>query len=140
MKKNQDLAILLLRFALAADFLSAVGSRLGIWGKGWADFLEYTGEVNSFAPPHLIPALAIIATVLETVLAILLLIGFKTKWAAIGVAVLTLLFALAMAYSFGIKSPLDYSVFGVCTGAFLLATMPRYLWSIDETLIKNYKK
>ena len=137
MKKYQDLATLLLRFALAAGFLSAAGSRLGVWGKGWGNFLGYTGEVNSFAPACLIPALAITATMLETGLAILLLIGFKTRWAALGTAMLTLLFALAMAYSFGIKEPLDYSVFADCTAAFLLATMPHYRWSIDEIVIQN---
>jgi len=54
-----------------------------------------------------------------------------------GTAILTLLFALSMAYSFGIKNPLDYSVFAVCTAAFLLATMPKYRWSIDEIIFLN---
>ncbi|HYL62654.1 MAG TPA: hypothetical protein VE077_08525 [Candidatus Methylomirabilis sp.] len=39
---------------------------------------------------------------------------------ALGSAILLLLFALAMAISFGIKSPLDYSVFGASSAAFLL--------------------
>lgn len=133
MKKYQDVAILLLRIALAANFLSAVASRLSLWGNpsdGWEKFLAYAGQVNSFAPKSIIPILAITSTVLETTLAILLLIGFKTRWAAIGTAILTLLFALAMAYSFGIESPLDYSVPADFTGAFLLATMPHYRWSI----------
>lgn len=140
MKKYQDFATLLLRFALAAGFISAAGSRLGLWGKGWKDFLVYAGEVNSFAPASLIPALAVAATILETTFAILLLTGCKTRWAAVGTAMLTLLFALAMAYSFGIQSPFDYSVFVDCTAAFLLATMPNYRWSIDEILIKKNKK
>src|SRR5690348_13887320 len=140
MKKYQDLAILLLRIALAADFLSAVASRLNLWGypsDGWKNFLAYAGQVNSFAPKGIIPLLAITSTVLETTLAILLIIGFKTRWASIGTAVLTLLFALAMAYSFNIETPFDYSVPADFTGAFLLATMPHYRWSIDEALTKK---
>jgi hypothetical protein len=53
-----------------------------------------------------------------------------------GASLLTLLFALAMTYSFGIKEPLGYSVFVFSTGAFLLATMPYYKWSLDQLLIK----
>jgi putative oxidoreductase len=45
---------------------------------------------------------------------------------------------LAMTYSFGIKQPLDYAVFVDCTSALLLATMPRYRWSIDELIVINH--
>ena len=136
--KTTDIASLLLRLALASGFLSAVASRLNLWGSkssGWNNFLAYTAQVNSFAPKSLIPAIAIISTILETGLGILLLIGFKTNYAAYSAALLSLLFALAMAWSFGIKEPLDYSVFPFCAGAFLLATMTSYKWSIDQLLI-----
>jgi putative oxidoreductase len=66
----------------------------------------------------------------------MLFVGFKTKYAAFGAAILTLLFALAMTYSFGIKEPLDYSVFAVSAGAFLLGTFSNYKWSIDQLLKK----
>ncbi|MBL0740342.1 DoxX family protein [Chryseolinea lacunae] len=135
MKKYQDLAILLLRVATAANFLSPVASRLGFWdgdANAWQNFVAYTGEVNSFAPTAVVPLLAVVATTLEVVFALLLLVGYKTRWAAVGASVLTLLFALAMTYSFGVKAPLDYAVFVDCTSAFLLATMPAYRWSLDE--------
>lgn len=140
MKKHQDIATILLRFALAAGFISAVAGRFNFLGNhsgGWKNFLEYTAEVNSFLPANVIPSIAIISTILETLLGILLLTGFKTRYAALGAAFLTLLFALAMAVSFGIKEPLDYSVFAVSAGAFLLACMPHYRWSIDKILINN---
>lgn len=136
---NQEIASLFLRLSLAGGFLSAVASRLGLWGKkssGWNSFLDYTAQVNSFAPKSIIPTLAVASTLLEITLAILLLIGFKTKYAASGAGVLTLLFAIAMSYSFGIKEPLDYSVFAVSAAAFLLATLPASKWSID--LILNH--
>ncbi|MEO6719611.1 MAG: DoxX family protein [Ferruginibacter sp.] len=140
MKTAQGIATLLLRIALAAGFFSAAASRLGLWGKqssGWNNFLAYTAEVNSFVPTSTIPFLAIVSTILEIAFGILLLIGYQTRWAAVGAAILTLLFALAMTYSSGIKSPLDYSVFAVCTGAFLLATIPQYPWSIDQLISLN---
>ncbi len=87
MKKYEGIATILMRFALATGFLSAVGSRLSLWGShssGWASFLDYTKSVNSFVPVSLIPLLAIISTILETGFAILLLIGYKIRWAAIG--------------------------------------------------------
>jgi uncharacterized membrane protein YphA (DoxX/SURF4 family) len=140
MKINQDLATLLLRLALSAGFLSAVASRLSLWGtdsSGWSGFVSYVAQVNSFAPKNIIPTIAIISTILETVLGIMLLIGYKTNYAAIAAALLTLIFAMSMAYSFGIKEPLDYSVFAFSAGAFLLATMPYYKWSLDQLLIKK---
>jgi putative oxidoreductase len=135
----QDMATLFLRVGLASGFLSAVASRAGLWGKqssGWSGFLDYTAQVNSFAPKNSIPAIAIGSTILETSLGLLLLFGYKTNYAALGAGLLSLLFAVAMAWSFGIKEPLDYSVFAFSAGGFLLATMPSYRWSIDQLLIK----
>jgi len=137
--KNSGISSLLLRLALASGFLSAVASRLGLWGQqssGWSGFLDYTAQVNSFLPKSSIPTIALASTILETGLGILLFIGFKTKYAAYATALLTLFFALAMTCSFGIKEPLDYSVFTFSAGAFLLATMPHYNWSIDQLFIK----
>lgn len=139
-QKYQEVASILLRFATALNFLSPVASRLSLWGQqssGWTNFLSYTAEVNSFAPEKVIPHLAYIATILEIMIGILLIVGYKTRWAAIGASVLTFIFALAMTYSFGIKTPLDYAVFVDCTSAFLLATLPSYKWSIDEWILKR---
>jgi putative oxidoreductase len=139
MKTYQHIASFLLRLALATGFLSAVASRLGLWGQqssGWEKFLQYTAQVNSFAPKKMIPALAVASTILETLLGILLLLGFKTSLAATGAMMLTFLFAVAMTFSFGLKEPLDYSVFTFSAAAFVLATMPAGKWSIDQYLTK----
>ncbi|MDF2186838.1 DoxX family membrane protein [Paraflavitalea sp. CAU 1676] len=133
----QDLASLLLRLSLGAGFLSAVASRLGLWGKhssGWTNFVNYTGQVNSFMPASMIPTLAVVATALEMLLGILLLTGFKTGYAALAAAILSLLFAIAMSISAGVKDPLDYSVFAFSAGAFLLSTLPAHKWSIDQLI------
>ncbi|MEO8238963.1 MAG: DoxX family membrane protein [Flavobacterium sp.] len=140
MKRYQDFAILLLRAALGTGFLSAVSSRLrllGSYSSGWGSFLAYAEKVNSFAPKNFIPAIAITATLTETLLALLLLFGYQTRLASVGAAVLTFLFALAMWYSFGLKEPLDYSVFTFSMAAFLLSTVEKYRWSLDEIILKN---
>jgi putative oxidoreductase len=122
----QKIAMLYVRIALAAAFLSAVGSRFGMYGKdvGWgnfANFTKYTAEVNSFMPAWTIPYIAWIATAAEVFFALALVAGLWPRWIALGTALLLALFGVAMAISFGIKSPLDYSVFSASAAAFLLA-------------------
>jgi len=63
--------------------------------------------------------------------------GFKTKWAAWASGTLTLIFAIAMAISFGIKEPLDYSVFVDSAAAFMLATNASPEWAIDGLISKR---
>jgi putative oxidoreductase len=130
---------LLLRLALSATFLSAVASRLGLWGarsSGWKSFLDYTAQTCAWAPTGWIPFLAVTATALEITFALLLFFGYQTAWAALGSAVLTLLFALSMAWSFGAKEPLDYSVFVFSAAALVLASLKDYPWSIDQLLTR----
>jgi len=141
MKKQQEIAALLLRLALAAGFLSAVASRLGLWGSrssGWKGFVEYTAQVNAFLPRSLAPGTALVSTILESLLGTLLVMGLHTRLAARGAAILSLLFTIAMSLSNGIKDPLDYSVPAFSAGAFLLSTIPSDRWHMDGLL--NRKK
>ena len=123
----EQMASLYLRFALGASFLSGIADRFGLYtgrnvGYGnFAGFLAYTAKVNSFMPAWIIPFLAWAATAAEFFLGLALVLGIWLRWAAFGSALLLLLFAVAMAISFGIKSPLDYSVFSASAGALLLA-------------------
>jgi putative oxidoreductase len=140
MKKYQGIATLFMRFALATGFLSAVASRLGLWGShssGWVSYMEYTKSVNSFAPVSWIPFLGVMSTILESAFAFLFLIGYQIRRTAIGASILSLLFALAMAYSFGLKEPLDYSVFAFSASAFLLSTITEYPFSLDQRMKKS---
>lgn len=114
------------RWALGAAFLSGIASRFGLWGRevgygNFANFVQYTAEVNAFMPAFTIPFLAWSATGAELVLGIALLLGVWPRWVAIGSAALLALFGLAMAISQGLKSPLDYSVFSASACALLLA-------------------
>jgi uncharacterized membrane protein YphA (DoxX/SURF4 family) len=94
----------------------------------------------AFLSPGLVPALATLATIGEGLFGALILIGLFTRMAAIGSAILSFCFAIAMAISFGIESPLGYSVFTLSAASLLLAAMPAYPWSIDSQLSKKDNK
>ena len=123
----ERLGILYARVALGTAFLSGIADRFGLYrgrniGYGNFDgFMRYTAKVNSFMPPATIPFLAWAATAAEFFLGIALILGIWPRWIAIGSALLLVLFGVAMAISFGIKSPLDYSVFSASACAVLLA-------------------
>jgi len=128
------------RLALAAGFLSAVLDRFGIWGPGGAsgvawgsftDFTAYAAKINPWAPAALMPAIAWTATLAEVVLALLLIAGYRTRWAAFGSGVLLLLFALGMTAGTGVKSAFDASVFAASAAGFLLSTRTRFPLSLD---------
>ncbi len=137
MKTQQDTAVFLLRIALAFGFLSAVASRLNLWGahsSGWKKFVDYTAETNSFLPQSWASVIAILSTAAELSIGILLLAGYQVKGTARCASLLTLVFAVAMSISYGIKEPLDYSVFAFSAAAFLLSTFSHYKWSLDHFL------
>jgi len=120
-------SFLYLRVALGVAFLSGIADRFGLYrgrnvGYGNFDgFMRYTAQVNSFMPAFTIPFLASTATCAEFGLGVALILGVWPRWVALGSAVLLALFGIAMAISFGIKSPLDYSVFSASAGALVLA-------------------
>ena len=123
-KKN--LPPLFLRLALAATMLSAVADRLGWWGANaawgnWENFQKYTRQLTFFLPESLSTISGYVATFLEIVFALLLLVGFKTRYVAAFTGLLLLIFALSMSISIGVKSTLDYSVWIGSAGAILLA-------------------
>jgi uncharacterized membrane protein YphA (DoxX/SURF4 family) len=139
---------LFLRIAIAASFLSAVADRFGFWGApgnpginwgNWENFIAYSNSVNSFVPPAVGNILAILATTLEVLLSVLLLVGYKTQLTALASGILLLSFALAMTISFGIKPSLDYSVWTGASACFLLSTIHSYSYSIDSLLDKSKK-
>jgi uncharacterized membrane protein YphA (DoxX/SURF4 family) len=136
-----------LRLALGFSFLSAVADRFGLWGAygepnvAWGDFarfVAYTGQLTWFVPKATIPIMAVAATCAETLLGVLLVLGWQTRIAALSSGVLLLLFAVGMTGATGIKAPLDYSVFSAMGGAFLLATCAEYPFSIDNLRRKSH--
>lgn len=126
-QRFERLGSLYARVALGAAFLSGIADRFGLYtgrnvGYGdFAGFVAYTAKVNSFMPASTIPFLAWAATAAEFSLGVALILGIWPRWVALASALLLVLFGTAMAISFGIKSPLDYSVFSASAAAVLLA-------------------
>lgn len=118
-----------LRIAIALAFLSASADRFGLWPAdisfwgNWSAFVQYTGTLLFFLPDTLIIVLAVIATGLEIIFAIALFTTYKTSFFAFCSGILLLLFALGMAFSLGVKAPLDYSVFSASAAAFALSAI-----------------
>jgi uncharacterized membrane protein YphA (DoxX/SURF4 family) len=138
---NQKLSSIYLRIAIGASYLWEVADRLGLFGPngqphvGWGDwkhFTAYAKQVMSFLPDGIVNPLATIATIGEGGFGLLLILGLFTRMAAIGSGILSLCFAIAMAISFGIESPLGYSVFTLSAASFLLAGATQYSWSLDS--------
>ena len=122
-------AVIYTRLALGAAFLSGIADRFGLYGKNvgygnFANFVRYTAQVNSFMPAFTIRFLAWAATVAELLLGLALVLGLWIRWTSLASAVLLAVFGIAMAISFGLKSPLDYSVFSASAAALLLALEP----------------
>ena len=111
MSRRIAIGQIILRIALGIGFLLPVMDRLGWLGA---------------------PGSGVVATIAEAVFAITLIIGLKTRQAALGAAILTLIFGRCMALFLGLAAPFNYPVF-VFTGAcLLLSGIPEYKWSIDE--------
>ncbi|MBV9490233.1 MAG: DoxX family protein [Verrucomicrobia bacterium] len=122
-----------MRWALGLTMLSAVADRFGFWGPpgttnvswgNWSRFVDYTEKVNSFLPSGYAGVLAVLATSAEIGLAFGLLLGVFRRTVAFGSAALLGLFALSMTISFGVKAPLNFSVFADAAAALLLSVWP----------------
>ena len=144
--KFASYASLLLRLGLGAGFLSAVADRLGLWGPfgqpnvewgNFSRFLEYTHTLNWYLPAGMILPLGILATGAETLFGLLLLVGWRTRAAALSTALLLLTFAVAMTLALGIKAPLNYAVLTGIGGALLLASRESFPFSLDELLSRK---
>ena len=135
-------AVLYARIALGTAFLSAVAGRFGLWQGtfdwgSFATFQQYAAQVNSFMPSAVIPLIAWTATVAETTLGVLLILGLWSRWVSLGSAILLAMFGTAMAISFGLKSPMDYSVFSA-SGAAGLLTRHAFSQHRDRALQKRH--
>jgi len=122
------------RWLVAAEFLLAVGDRFGLLGPpgasgvSWGDFdhfVDYTRSVASFLPASLAPTLAVLATAAEITLGLALLLGVRLRSAALGAAVLLLVYGASMSVSLPAAEQFHYNVFVLGTGMATLATLDR---------------
>jgi uncharacterized membrane protein YphA (DoxX/SURF4 family) len=139
--RASSVAALWARLALGLGFLTAVMDRFGLLGpRGqhgvvWGDFAHFSTAVarlNWFLPSSLIPLVAWTATILEAAFGLFLVVGLRTRAIAGCSGVLLLLFALAMTFSIGPKSAVDYSVWSASSAAFLLMLYPASALSLDS--------
>lgn len=145
----REYASLALRLTLGMTFLYSVADRFGILGPAgspnvsWGSFVRFTnyvGVLNWFVPRPLLPSLAWIDTILEIVLAIALIIGFRLRLASNIAALLLLAFAATMSIALGFGAPFAYSVFTASAAAFMLACAGSSHWSIDRVLARYQTK
>lgn len=140
------IAQLWLRLSLAAIYFWAVMDRLGwlgsadsgkvAWGN-WDSFATYTHTLLPFLNKGLADLAAVVTTVIEVSVGILLTVGFKLRWASIASALLTTLFATSMALFLGGRAPLNYPVIVFIPASLLLATLPTYRWSLDAAIQRS---
>jgi uncharacterized membrane protein YphA (DoxX/SURF4 family) len=142
-ENGAEIVRLFARLVLGASFLSAVADRFGLWGPygaknvSWGDFahfVKYTGAVTSIFPSSWTVPFAFAATAAETLFGILLIAGFQIRIVSVLCGLLLLSFALGMATSLGVKTPLDYSVFSAAAAAFLLALWTPDRFTLDKLL------
>ncbi|ASK29330.1 DoxX family protein [Chryseobacterium sp. T16E-39] len=146
MKESFRIPQLLLRCALGITFLTPVSDRLGLlgapgtgnieWGN-WENFINYTTTLMPFFDRPMVNVMGTVATLSELLIGILLIIGFKTKYAALGASLLTFTFILFMIFSVGIQKPINFGVFTATTASLLLSFIPTYHWSLDNFLKKK---
>lgn len=128
------------RIVMGIEFLLAVADRFGVLGGpgtsgvSWGDFphfVRYTAEVAGFAPAGIAPALAVLATIAETVLGVALLVGAFLPLTALATAGLLAVYGICMAVSLPAAQQFHYDVFVLCTGMLTLATARRRPLSLD---------
>ena len=146
MKNTLKYSQLYLRLALGVGFLLPVADRLGwlgpvgqfnvSWGN-WSNFVNYTNVLVPYMNHSGANIMAILATIAEVIFGLQFLVGYLTRVAAVGSFLLTLIFALSMAFFMGIKAPFSYSVFTDSAGSLLLATITTFNWSVDYYLNKK---
>src|SRR5262249_30378607 len=135
-----------LRMFIGFAFFSAVCDRFGLWGGpgsaggSWGDFptfVRYTAQVNAFLPWTVIPALAVIETILEGSLGVAMLAGWRVRKAVPASALLLTAFSAAMTISLGFTSQFPYAVPVMAAGAWQLAMTDASAYSIDRAMARH---
>jgi putative oxidoreductase len=129
------------RLLIGIAFVENVIDRLGFIGPpgapgvSWGDFrhfIDYTAQVNAFAPAAIIPALAVLATIAEGTFGVTMLLGVRVRLASVGSALLLFTFATAMVLS-GL-SEMQYGVYLMSFAAWTLATVDASALSVDALI------
>lgn len=126
-------AKVLARLTLAAGFLSAVADRFGLWGPAgtpnvaWGNFESFTAYVHVLTPylsGALVGLTAWLATIIEIILGVALLLGVALRWVSFASAATLIVFGVSMFIFAGFETPFSASVFTAAAAALLLGLAP----------------
>lgn len=142
MKEDKYLpyGVLFLRLTLAFTLLAFVADKLGLFGEPgtptitWGDmdnFSVFLQTMLPFMPENTTQKLAVFFTVMEVILALMLLFGLKVRWAALGTGIYSLVLSMLMLVFVSLKAPFNYSLVLMCGAAFLLACCPIYKFTLN---------
>ena len=127
---SQDVVALIGRVLIAALFIPAGFGKL----MGFAGTVGYIGSVG-LPLPQIAAALAILV---ELGLGIMLLVGFKTRWAALGIALFTLVICCIFHNFWGVpaaqvmaQSQLFFKNMAIVGGLLTVAAWGAGAWSVD---------
>ena len=121
----RSLVALFLRAVLAFGLLAAGGAALGLVGApaGFDALSWWTSRLWGLAPAAIVPFLSWTVMVVELILALLLLLGLRTRTAALVTGVLFLAVAAAMTLRMGIEAPFHAAIFAIAGVAFAIQTI-----------------
>jgi len=118
--------LLVTRFTIAFTYLWVVADRLSflgpagemgvVWGN-FESFLEYTASLNPWFPRSISDILGYIVTVLEVILALLLISGIRLKETSLISLLLLVVFTLSMTFSIGFINAIDFIAFTLVLAA-----------------------
>lgn len=149
MKTIYPMTQLLLRCAIGIGFLLPVLDRTGFFGApgepnvawgDWPNFVAYTHTLMPYVSESAAAFFGFVATLGEVLCGILLLVGYKIKYAAFASFGLTLVFALSMLFFLHYRAPFTFSVFVVSFSSLMLTTFNNFPWSIDAYLNTSHGK
>jgi len=130
---GRSLVALFLRVVLAFGLLAAVGARFGLFDAPAAfdSFAFWTTRLFGLAPQAIVPVMRWIVPVLELVLALLLLVGVRTRLAALVTGILFVAVAAAMSIHAGWTAPFHAAVLTTAAAAFALQAIGAGRVSLD---------
>lgn len=127
------IAAWILAVALGLDLMAAIADRFGLFGPpgsagvswgSWEHFVAYTGELLGPVLAPASPVAALLATLVEAVLSVLLVSGWQRRWAGKLTAGLLTIYLVAMAFTVGLDEVARYGMPLLIGGALLISAVP----------------
>jgi hypothetical protein len=121
---------------LGLEFAGAVADRFGIFGGpggpgiswgSWAAFVSYTALLLPGLGRPVVVLAAVLATVTEVVLSVLLVTGVQRRWVGKATAGLLGVYAVAMTWALGLDAIAVYALPSLIGGALLVSACPARL-------------